>query len=75
LSLGAVAVTALLQSGRIAEAEGTTEHDGFSSHTATLSIEDALSHRLGLTKYDDAVAVSGELRCLREVLSIHRFSN
>ncbi|KAL3113616.1 hypothetical protein niasHT_010645 [Heterodera trifolii] len=87
LSLGAVAVTALLQSANISEAEGTSEQTGFaataSAQPTTMSIGEALSHRLlaGLAKYhDDTVAVGPALRCLREVFhrlvkDIHHHSN
>ncbi|KAL3088186.1 hypothetical protein niasHS_008047 [Heterodera schachtii] len=76
LSLGAVAVTALLQSANISEAEGTSEQTGFaataSAQPTTMSIGEALSHRLlaGLAKYhDDTVAVGPALRCLRELVA------
>uniref|UniRef100_A0A914I899 DNA polymerase epsilon catalytic subunit n=1 Tax=Globodera rostochiensis TaxID=31243 RepID=A0A914I899_GLORO len=87
LSLGAVAVTALLQSANISEAEGTSEQTGFaataSAQPTTMSIGEALSHRLlaGLAKYhDDTVAVGPTLRCLREVFhrlvkDIHHYGN
>lgn len=32
-----------------------------------MSIEDAMSHRLALTNYDETVAVSGALNVLKEV--------
>jgi hypothetical protein len=60
-------MTALLQSSRIAEAEGTSELVGFVSDAVTMSIEDALSHRFCLSNYDEGIAVSGVLRVLKEV--------
>ena len=67
LSLGAVAVTALLQSSRISEAEDVAESIGFASDNAAMSIENALSQRFCLTNYDEALAVSGDLRVLKDV--------
>lgn len=67
--MGAVAVTALLQSIKIAEAEGSSELVGFVSDATTLSIEDALFHRHNLDNYDEGIAVSAVLRILREVVN------
>uniref|UniRef100_A0A915CMU3 DNA polymerase epsilon catalytic subunit n=1 Tax=Ditylenchus dipsaci TaxID=166011 RepID=A0A915CMU3_9BILA len=67
LSLGAVAVSALLHNSRIIEAEGISEAVSFTSGNMKMSIEDAMSHRLALTNYDEAAASSGSLKVLKEV--------
>nr|CAD2190863.1 unnamed protein product [Meloidogyne enterolobii] len=68
ISIGALAVTALLQSVKISEAEGTSEYIGFTCNKlSTLSIEELINCRVGGKYINDCIAVNGELACLREM--------
>uniref|UniRef100_A0A914LJI1 DNA polymerase epsilon catalytic subunit n=1 Tax=Meloidogyne incognita TaxID=6306 RepID=A0A914LJI1_MELIC len=68
ISIGALAVTALLQSVKISEAEGTSEYIGFTCNKlSTLSIEELINSRVGGKYINDCIAVNGELACLREM--------
>ena len=61
MELGAVAVTALIQSARITEAEGGTDSTGFISAIALAS--DSLFGRVKtIAHYDEAAAVSGAMK-------------
>ncbi len=79
LHLGAVAVTALLQNARIAQAEGASETVGFSSSDSKMTIKDAMMKRLMSSGYD-GFGVSSAVRILKDVFhdlinDIHLHSN
>ena len=63
--LGAVAVTALLQSSKIAQAEGTSEPVGFGSTDPKMTITDATLSRLVSGNGYDAYGVNSALKVLK----------
>lgn len=68
IELGAVAVTALIQSARILEAEGTSDFVGFSSGVPVAAIDTlVVAHRAATTCFDEAASVSGAIRILKQV--------
>ncbi|KAI1730436.1 DNA polymerase family B domain-containing protein [Ditylenchus destructor] len=67
LSIGALAVSALLHNSRISDAEGISEAVSYTSGNVAMSIEEAMLHRLALTNYDEMASASGAIRVLKEV--------
>uniref|UniRef100_A0A915Q6B6 DNA polymerase epsilon catalytic subunit n=1 Tax=Setaria digitata TaxID=48799 RepID=A0A915Q6B6_9BILA len=67
LELGAVDVTALVQSSGIADAEGGTDSVGFLSGTI-LSADALLGYVRSIAQYDEGAAVAGPLKVLRLLL-------
>ncbi|VDN01879.1 unnamed protein product [Thelazia callipaeda] len=67
LQLGAVDVTALVQSAAIANAEGGTDSVGFLTGSA-LSTDALLGHVRSIAEYDEGAAVAGPLKVLRQLL-------
>lgn len=68
LELGAIAVTALIQSSRILEAEGTSDFVGFASGVPIASVDSLVaSHRASVNCFDEAASVSGAIRVLKQV--------
>ncbi|KAI6220384.1 DNA polymerase epsilon catalytic subunit [Aphelenchoides fujianensis] len=67
--LGVLAVTALMQSAAIAEAEGTSEHVGFAAEQPHITIDGTVRsvRRAMLSEFNEAVSVSAALRVLRGV--------
>ncbi|KAI6196280.1 DNA polymerase epsilon catalytic subunit A [Aphelenchoides besseyi] len=67
--LGVLAISSLMQSAIIAEAEGTSEYIGFTAEQTHMTI-DAAAHslrRAALSEYNEAFSVSAALRVLRSV--------
>lgn len=63
-----MAVTALIQSARILEAEGTSDFVGFSSGVPIASVDTLVAaHRASTTSFDEAASVSGAIRVLKQV--------
>uniref|UniRef100_A0A0N5A8U1 DNA polymerase epsilon catalytic subunit n=1 Tax=Syphacia muris TaxID=451379 RepID=A0A0N5A8U1_9BILA len=67
LELGAVAVTAIIQSARIIEAEGGVDSTGFISAN-TLASDSLLGRVKSIAHYDEAAAISGAVKVLRHFL-------
>lgn len=64
--MGALAVTALMQSAAIAEAEGTSEYVGFAAEQSHMTI-DAATHvvrKEAMADFNEAFSISGALRVL-----------
>ena len=67
--MGVLAVTAIMQSSSIAEAEGTSEYVGFASEQPHMTIEGTAQtmRKAVLTEFNEAVSISGALRVLRSM--------
>uniref|UniRef100_A0A8R1XQP9 DNA polymerase epsilon catalytic subunit n=1 Tax=Onchocerca volvulus TaxID=6282 RepID=A0A8R1XQP9_ONCVO len=79
LELGAVDVTAIVQSVNIADAEGGADSVGFLTG-AVLSADALLGHVRSIAQYDEGAAVAGPLKVLRLMLhdcikDIHLYGN
>jgi len=68
-NLGVLAVTALMNSALIAEAEGTSENVGFASECPHMTIEERLNgvRKDRMTEFNESVSISGALRVLRSI--------
>ncbi|VIO96069.1 DNA polymerase family B, exonuclease domain containing protein [Brugia malayi] len=79
LELGAVDVTAIVQSASIADAEGGVDSVGFLTGTV-LSADALLGYVRSIAQYDEGAAVAGPLKVLRLLLhdcikDIHLYGN